>query len=122
MLTLRELLDAEYRVPFDIEGHTLTFHFRNANADEEKEYIRRTSLRRVKENGVVESTDAALNAPLWLFNKLCTRITLKNGTGEAVEVSKEETVGIPGVDQYKLEAIGFYRNRYKKKEVDDLSD
>lgn len=119
-MDIRQLFDVEAIVPFDVESHTLNFHFRNASTEEEIEFRRQTSKQRVRENGTLESTDVALKAPLRFFSKLCTKITMKNGTSEAQEISAEEQKFIP--DYIKLEALAAFRGRIKRRDEDLLLD
>ena len=119
-MKVKQLFDVETVVPFEFDGHTISFHFRNPTADEEQEFRRRTSKQRIKDNGTLESTDVALKAPLWLFEKLVQKITITNGNQSPEDVPVEEYRDIP--EQTKLEAIASHRGRVKKKETDDLRD
>lgn len=119
-MKLKELFDVETVVPFEYDGHTIAFHFRNPTADEEQEFRRRTSKQRIKDNGTLEATDVALKAPLWLFDRLVKKITISNGNESAEDVAADEYKDIP--EQTKLEAIAAHRGRIKKKETDDLRD
>jgi len=120
-MNIKDLFDVEGAVPLEVENHTVTFYFRNANTTEELEFRRRTSRQRINSNGSIESSDSALQAPMYLFKVQCTRITLANGDGgAAVDVPKEEWSAIP--DQHKLDAWIAFRSRVKKKESDILLD
>jgi len=120
-MNIRELFDVEVAVPLEVENHTVTFYFRNAKTEEELEFRRRTSRQRINGNGSIESSDSALQAPMYLFKAQCTRITLANGDGSpAQDVPKEEWSAIP--DQHKLDAWVTFRSRVKKKEAQDLLD
>ena len=119
-MDIRQLFDVEAVIPYDIDGHTVNFHFRNATTEEEFEYRRQTSRQRLRENGTLESSDTALKAPLRLFSKLCNKVTLKNGTGEFENVPAEDQKFIP--DYVKLEALAAFRGRVKRKDDEALLD
>jgi hypothetical protein len=119
-MNLKDLYDVETKVEFIKEGHNLAFYFRTATTEEELEFRRRTSMQRIKENGVLESTPTALKAPLWLFEKLLTKITLQNGNGEPIEQPKEDIKYIKEKD--KLEAIAQARLPMQKKDNEILGE
>lgn len=119
-MKIRDLFDVETAISFEVEKHTVTFYFRNATTDEEIEFRRRTSKQRIKDNGTLESTDSAIKAPLYLFERTCKRITIQNGDGQIEEVSPEEHKDIP--EQLKLDAWAAHRSRIKKKEAEEIQD
>ena len=120
MLTLKELFDVHVGVPMEVEGHIITFYFRNATSDEELQYSRRTSKRKINDGGNIESPDSVLTAPRWLFDKLLTKVTLQNGTGEQREVAKEELQAVP--ENVKIDALAAFRARVKRTEKDTVQD
>jgi len=126
-MDMKSLFDVETCIgPFEVAGpdgkkYDLRFYFRKAKPEEELELNRRMSRQRIKENGQIESSDAALLAPGWSFKQLCTRITCENGNGEpAVDVPRDEWVDID--EQVKKDAWATFRTRVKKKDAQELSD
>jgi hypothetical protein len=119
-MNIRDLFDVETCISFDVEGNTISFFFRNATAEEELEFRRRTTKQRISDRGVLESTDAALKAPMYLYTRCLKKITMQNGTGNIEEISPEDQKHIP--ENLKLEAWALHRSRIKKKETDDLQD
>lgn len=119
MLSVKDLFDVEAKVSFEVEGQTIHFYFRHATTEEETDYRRKVSRQRLRENGTFETSDSALNAPLQFFRKLCKKITMQNGA-EAVEVPLEEQQFIP--DQVKLDALGSFRGRVRRKDDEALRD
>jgi hypothetical protein len=91
---------------------TLIFTLRNPTSRDDLEYRRRSAKVSVK-NGKIESSDVALDAPLWLLEQICTKVECHNGTPEdRREMSKEEIAKIPSltrrrvITQYLLELEG----------------
>ena len=56
--------------------------------------VRRSGKLKAK-NGKLESSDEALNAPLWLLEKVKTKIEYSNGTPDRSPVTNEDYEKIP---------------------------
>lgn len=118
-MDIKSLFDVETAIAYEVENHTITFYFRNPTSEEEIEFRRRTTKQRITDRGQLESSDAALKAPMYLYTRCLKKITLQNGVGNIEEVSAEDQKHIP--ENLKLEAWATHRNRIKKKEDSDLS-
>ncbi len=87
-------LTEEQEYAIKIKGMTLFFTLRDPTAREDLEYRRRSSRVSAK-NGKGESSDAALEAPLWLLEQVCTKVECQNGGPEREALSKEDIAKIP---------------------------
>jgi len=93
-MDLKEALstDTEYAIKF--RGLTLYFTLRNPTPSEDLEFRRRSGKVTAK-NGRVESSDAALEAPLWLLDKVKTKAEYSNGTAERFPIADDLYREIP---------------------------
>lgn len=121
MLSIKDLFGGETPVAFEVKGQTVTFYFRNATTDEETEFRRKLGTQKYNsDTGKLEGSEAAVRAPIWLFNKLIQRITNQNGTGEIQDVPRDEYPLIP--ENIKGEALNAFRNSVKRAEAEQLRD
>jgi hypothetical protein len=91
---LKDALQEETEYAVNYRGVKLFFTLRNPNSAEDLEFRRRSGKLKAK-NGKLESSDEALNAPLWLLDKVKTKVEYSNGTPERAEVSTEDYEKIP---------------------------
>lgn len=77
-------VDYDVRLP----DYRLFFKLRRPTNQEDQEYRRKAAKIAVK-NGKWESSDIALNAPLWLFDKLCVSYEIENGEGSRESLPEE---------------------------------
>jgi hypothetical protein len=93
-MDLREALtgDTEYAVKYRML--TLYFTLRNPTNREDLEYRRRSGKVQIK-NKNIETSDAALEAPLWLLDQVKTKLEYSNGTAERFPVPDDLYREIP---------------------------
>jgi hypothetical protein len=72
-----------------VKDLTLFFTLRNPSSKEDLEY-RRRSTKVSARNGKIESSDVALEAPLWLMDQICSKVECMNGGPEREQLSKEQ--------------------------------
>ncbi len=109
--------DTEYA--YKIKDLTLIFTLRNPTSREDLEYRRRSAKVSVK-NGKLESSDVAIDAPLWLMDQICTKVECQNGKPEdRREMNKEEIAKIPSwtrrrvITQHLVELEGEEADRVR---------
>lgn len=93
-MELKDALTDESEYAINYRGLKLFFTLRNPNSAEDLEFRRRSGKLKAK-NGRLESSDEALNAPLWLLEKIKTKIEYSNGTPERLALSPEDYEKIP---------------------------
>lgn len=93
-MDLKDALQEEIEYAINYRGVKLFFTLRNPNSAEDLEFRRRSGKLKAK-NGKLESSDEALNAPLWLLDKIKSKIEYSNGTSQRAEVSPDEYDKIP---------------------------
>lgn len=125
-MNVKELFGGEIGYPYDVidnmgHRHRLMIYLRRIKADEETEFVRRIQTQRILENGKLEPTDTSVNAGVWLFNRLRTRVLLSNGDGNMEEVAREDESHVVD-DATKKDAVAQHRNRIKKAEDQQLQD
>jgi hypothetical protein len=91
---LKDALQEEIEYAINYRGLKLFFTLRNPNSAEDLEFRRRSGKLKAK-NGRLESSDEALNAPLWLLDKLKTKVEYSNGTPQRLDLSPEDYEKIP---------------------------
>lgn len=91
---LKEALTGETEYALKFRGLMLYFTLRNPTNSEDLEYRRRVGKVSAK-NGKLESTDVALEAPLWLLEKVKTKVEYSNGTAERFAVPDDLYRDIP---------------------------
>lgn len=84
-MDLKELFGGEYVIKVTFRGCLTVHHLRQATAEEDLEYRRRSAKMNFKGRRL-ETSDSALEAPIWLYNKLITKVFIQNGTPELEEV------------------------------------
>ena len=93
-MDLKDALQEEIEYAVNYRGLKLFFTLRNPNSAEDLEFRRRSGKLKAK-NGRLESSDEALNAPLWLLDKIKTKIEYSNGTSQRSDLSPEDYEKIP---------------------------
>ena len=114
-MDLKDALQEETEYAINYRGVKLFFTLRNPNSAEDLEFRRRSGKLKAK-NGKLESSDEALNAPLWLLEKIKTKIEYSNGTPERSEMSPEDYEKIPA--RTKLSVIAKHLNDLEGEEAE----
>ncbi len=116
-MDLKELLNAHryYAVKDDDKEITFYFELRDATSTENLEYRRRLSKVAFK-NGKLESSADALNAALWLLDKIKVKVEYSNGTAERAEVPDDLFHEIPEMTRFW--AINRYLKATEGEEVE----
>ena len=83
---------AEYGIKY--RDFKLYFTLRNPTSAQDLEFRRRSGQLRVK-NGKMDSSDNALNAPLWLLDQIKAKVEYSNGTDERFPVPQDLYDEIP---------------------------
>jgi len=94
MADLKETLTADTEYAIKFRGLTLYFTLRNPTPSEDLEFRRRSGRVSAK-NGKVESSDMALDAPLWLLDRVKTKAEYSNGTAERFPITDDLYRDIP---------------------------
>ena len=110
-MNLKELFQQETIVGVQFDELVFNFHFREPTDGEDLEFRRRTARMTVA-NGALHNSETSLTAPLWLFSKICSRITIKNTNGEVEEVGDDDKAAIP--QEMKLQAFSAWQGRIKR--------
>jgi len=118
-MDLREALtgDTEYAITF--RGIQLYFTLRNPSNAEDLEFRRRSAKVQLK-NKRIESGEDALNAPLWLFEKIKTKCEYSNGTAERAPVPADLYNEIPA--RTKLAVISRHLAEIEGEETETLKN
>ena len=93
-MELKDALQENTEYAITYRGLKLFFTLRNPSSAEDLEFRRRSGKLKAK-NGRLESSDEALNAPLWLLDKIKTKIEYSNGTPQRLDLSPEDYEKIP---------------------------
>lgn len=109
--------EQEYAIKF--KDLTLFFTLRNPSSKEDLEY-RRRSARVSAKNGKIESSDVALEAPLWLMDQVCTKVECQNGGPDRTELSKEDIAKIP--TRTRLRVISQHLAELEGEEAGQIRD
>ena len=109
--------DTEYIIK--IKDLTFYFTLRNPSSREDLEY-RRRSARVSAKNGKIESSDMALEAPLWLLDQVCTKVECMNGGPERSVLSKEDIAKIP--TRTRLRVISQHLAELEGEEAEQVRD
>jgi len=91
---LKDALQEEIEYAINYRGLKLFFTLRNPNSAEDLEFRRRSGKLKAK-NGKLESSDEALNAPLWLLDKVKVKVEYSNGTPQRADMSPEDYEKVP---------------------------
>ena len=120
-MDLKQLFGELAVIPIEYgESHKFFFYFRNPTSDEDLEFRRRTSRMQMR-GGKLEPSEGSLQAPLWYFEKICTRIAVQNGTGALAEdVSEEDKKLIPA--SMKMKALNKFQERIQESEEEILKN
>ena len=93
-MDIREALSDSIEYAIKYRGITLYFTLRNPTSAQDLEFRRRSGQLRLK-NGKMDSSDNALNAPLWLLDQVKAKVEYSNGTAERFEVPADLYNEIP---------------------------
>lgn len=93
-MNLQEALNDQPEYAVKYKDLTLYFTLRNPTNSEDLEYRRRSAKVQLK-GKKLESGDDALNAPLWLLDKIKTKVEYSNGSAERLPVSEEDYRAMP---------------------------
>ena len=93
-MDLKDALQEETEYAVNYRGVKFFFTLRNPNSAEDLEFRRRSGKVKAK-NGKIESSDEALNAPLWLLDKIKVKVEYSNGTPERIFMTPEDYEKIP---------------------------
>ena len=105
-MNLDELFSKEQIVKAKYNGVDTLHYLRQPTNEEDLEFRRRAANVKVK-NREIQTSDAALQAPLHLYDKICQRVVVENGAGpEEVPDFKSK---IP--NDLKLAVINAYQAR-----------
>lgn len=114
-MDLKDAISGQTEYAINYRGLTLYFVLRNPTSAEDLEYRRRSAKVQVK-NKRIESTDDALNAPLWLLDKIKTKVEYSNGSAERLPVSDDIYSEIPA--RTKLAVISRHLNDIEGEEAE----
>lgn len=118
-MDLQELFGGTTTVKVKFKGHTTHHVFADPTNEQDLEYRRRSAKVNMK-RGRVETSEEALNAPLWLYSKLIQNVQVENGDGIAHDVPKEQWNKIPA--RVKMEAIAGFLSDVEREEAEALKD
>lgn len=116
-MDLKELFGGNTTIRVKYKGHTTHHEFRTPTNDQDLEYRRRSAKVNVKGKHI-ETSDSALNAPLWLYSQIIDRVLVENGNGHPEEVPAEVVKDIP--NRVKLEAIGAFLSDVEREENETI--
>ena len=124
-MDLREALNNRPEIVVQFNGLTLYFTLRNPTNEEDLEFRRRSAKVQLK-GRKLESGDDALNAPIWLLDKIKEKVEYSNGqrndAGDIVrtDVSREDYRDLP--QRLKLGVISRYLSEIEGEETDALKN
>jgi hypothetical protein len=101
-----ELFSKEEIVKTKYKGVDVFHYLRQPSNQESLEFRRKSANVRVR-NKEIQTSDAALLAPIELYDKICTRVVVENGAGPQ-DVSDFKAV-VPS--DVKLAVIAAWQNR-----------
>jgi hypothetical protein len=107
-MDLKELFSRKDHIKAEYKGVLTIHHLRDPSPEEDLLYRRKCAGIRVS-NGRAESTDTALNAPIWLYDTITDRVLVENGDGQE-DLPDFKTV-IP--NDLKLAIIAAWQNRFE---------
>lgn len=79
-MNLDDLFSKEQIVKAKYNGVDTFHHLRQPTSEEDLEFRRKSANVKVK-NREIQTSDAALQAPLHLYDKICQRVIVENGAG-----------------------------------------
>lgn len=108
MMDLKELFSGLLDIRATYCGVVLTHHLRAPTSEEDLAYRRRISDMKIKD-GHAHPTDISFNAPVWLYDTICERVTAEDA-GEQLDVPdfKEK---VP--NDLKLAVVNAYLGRFQ---------
>ena len=114
-MSLRDALagDKEYALRFD--DYKVYFTLRRPTSLENLEFRRRSSKVAMK-NKAIESSDLALNASLWLFEKVKVKAEYSNGSDERKALEADDYQAID--DTVKLYVINQHLSAITGEEIE----
>jgi hypothetical protein len=77
-MDLKELFSRKDQIKAEYKGVLTIHHLRDPSPEEDLLYRKKCGSVRVG-RGRAESTDTALNAPLWFYDQICERVVVENG-------------------------------------------
>jgi hypothetical protein len=110
-MDVNEVFSKQQTVKTKYNGVDVFHHLRQPTNQEDLEFRRQSANVKVK-NGRIQTSDAALDAPIQLYDKICQKVEMVNGAGPQ-EVADFKNL-IPR--DLKLAVIAAYQNRV---EIDD---
>lgn len=79
-MDLNELFSKEECVKTKYKGVDVFHYLRQPSSQESLEFRRKSANVKVR-NKEIQTSDAALQAPVELYDKICTRVVVENGAG-----------------------------------------
>lgn len=113
-MDLNDLFSKEQIVKTKYNGVDVLHYLRQPTSKEDLEFRRKSANVKVK-NREIQTSDAALQAPLELYDAICQRVVVQNGAGP--EDVPDFKAKIP--NDLKLAVINAYQARV---EIDNQSD
>lgn len=113
-----ELFSGETVIKVRFRGVVTFHHLRQPTPSEDLEYRRRSARMNLKSHRF-EPQDQALEAPVWLYDKLCQRVMAQNGTGEQEPVPLEKLQNAP---RLKLEVINGFLGDMEREEAEEIKN
>lgn len=96
-LDLDDLFGGDTIVNLSIKGRVVRFTYREKDSQTDLEYQRRVADRMRSRIGEFEVTDNSLRSDLWLFDRLCKKVEVKEGDENWQDVPDYKTRLSPDV-------------------------
>lgn len=100
-MDLKEALSGETEYAIKFRGFVLYFTLRDPTNAEDLEYRRRSGKISVKHKNI-ETSDQALDAPLWLLEQIKTKVQYSNGSAERFDVAADLYKQIPARTKFAV--------------------
>jgi hypothetical protein len=108
MIDLKKLFASKQDIRTTYCGVVLTHHLRAPTPDEDLQYRRRISDMKIRD-GHAHPTDVSFNAPIWLYDTICERVTAEDDDGEQDVPDFREKIP----NDLKLAVINAYLGRFQ---------
>ena len=117
-MDINELFSGEEIVKAKYRGIDTMHHLRQPTNQEMLEFRRKSANVKVR-NKEIQTSDVALQAPIELYDKICTKFVIQNG-GAPVEYTQgfKEKVD----PELKLAVISAYQNRFEIEQQETLGN